>query len=186
MTVDNVSRRKALADAFAAQARSDWRVYQHLAEQRDPGDARYPLFPRCHAWQHLQMATEKIAKAYRIRDTDADPDKLATRHPGFVEFVNAFFSSEAIRAEYKGRDAQRESLRKAAEAVAREIEKLAPAIDKLSTPENAEYPWERSGKVFVPVDYTYPTLDVLRTPGGRSTLNLVARAFEDYETLHIS
>lgn len=34
--------------------------------------------------------------------------------------------------------------------LAREIEKLAPATDRLAFPENAEYPWERGDKVFVP------------------------------------
>ena len=99
-------RRQALADAFAAQARSDWKVYQHLAGLPKPS------FPACHALQHLQMATEKIAKAYRIRDTKADPGDLARHHTGFEEFVNSFFRSQTIRDEYRGKDAARRSSRK--------------------------------------------------------------------------
>jgi hypothetical protein len=40
------------------------------------------------------MATEKIAKAYRIRDTVADVDELVRHHTGFEEFVNAFFACD--------------------------------------------------------------------------------------------
>jgi len=47
------------------------------------------------------MATEKIAKAYRMRDTKADPDDLARHHAGFEEFVTSFFRSATIREEYR-------------------------------------------------------------------------------------
>jgi hypothetical protein len=179
VTVAEEDRRQALADAFAAQARSDWGVYQHLAGLPKPS------FPQCHALQHLQMATEKIAKAYRIRDTKADPDELARHHTGFVEFVNSFFRSQTIRNEYRGKEAALKTLQKNVEALAREIEKLAPAIDTLTTPENAEYPWERDGDVYRPCFYGYPNLQLLKTAGGRATMKMVERAFEAYETLHI-
>jgi uncharacterized protein YukE len=167
-------RRVALANAFAAQARSDWQLYQHLASQG---------FPICHALQHLQMATEKIAKAYRIRDTAADPDELAKHHTGFVAFVSEFFRTKTVRDEYRGKGAVLAQLQKNVEALAREIERLAPAIDHLTTPENAEYPWERDQRVYAPCAFGYPNLDLLRTAGGRATMKMIARAFEDYETL---
>ncbi len=172
-------RRNSLADAFAAQARSDWGVYQHLAGLPKPS------FPACHALQHLQMAKEKIAKAYRIRDTNADPRELVKHHTGFVEFVNAFFRTETIRDEYQGKEAALKQLQKNVGALAREIEKLAPAIDPFTAPENAEYPWERDGKIYRPCDYGYPSLDLLKTAGGRATMKMVERAFASYETLHI-
>ena len=59
----DTERRQAYAEAFAAQGRSDWTEYQHLST------LTYPSLPWCHALHYLQMATEKIAKAYRIRDT---------------------------------------------------------------------------------------------------------------------
>ncbi len=86
--VNELERRRAFADAFAAQGRSDWRVYQYLAPLQAPS------FPACHALHYLQMATEKIAKAYRIRDTVADVDELVRHHTGFEEFVNAFFACD--------------------------------------------------------------------------------------------
>jgi hypothetical protein len=53
--------RRRWADAFLRQARSDLAVY-HLLSGRSERD-----IPRCHALHYLQMACEKIAKAYRIR-----------------------------------------------------------------------------------------------------------------------
>jgi hypothetical protein len=43
------------SDAFLTQARSDWQVFEHLYDSD---------FPECHALHYLQMATEKLAKAY--------------------------------------------------------------------------------------------------------------------------
>jgi hypothetical protein len=172
-------RRRAFADAFAAQGRSDWEVYQHLSGLPKPS------FPRCHQLHYLQMATEKIAKAYRIRDTDGDVDALAHSHTGFEEFVNAFFRAPAIRTEFQGRDAALQTLQRSAQTLAREIEKLAPAIDRLVSPENSEYPWERDDRVLLPCEFDYPNLSMLTQPGGRAVMRLVQRAFEGYETLHI-
>ena len=132
------------------------------------------------------MATEKIAKAYRIRDTHADPDELARHHTGFVEFVSAFFRSPTIREEYRGKDAALKALQKNAEVLAREIQKLAPAIERLNAPENAEYPWEREEVVYSPCSYAYPNLDLLKTAGGRAAMNVLARAFRAYERLRIA
>ena len=53
-------------------------------------------------------------------------------------------------------------------------------------PENAEYPWEHgdwehgAGQVLVPSTYEYPALSFLYTPGGRAFMNLVERAFRDF------
>jgi len=172
-------RRIAFAEAFAAQGRSDWEVYKYL------GALTQPSFPACHALHYLQMATEKIAKAYRIRDTKADVDQLARHHTGFEEFVNAFFRTPSIKDEFKGKDGALKTLQANATKLAKEIEKLAPAIDQAVAPENAEYPWERDGKVYRPCTYGYPSLSVLRESGGRATMNIVERAFRDFEKLRI-
>ena len=58
MTDDEL--RRAYERAFLAQARSDWNVYRLLSESREPS---------CHALHYLQMATEKLAKAYRMRES---------------------------------------------------------------------------------------------------------------------
>ncbi len=72
-----------------------------------------------------------------------------------------------------------------AAALAREIEKLAPATDRLASPENAEYPWERDDRVYSPCKYSYPNLSILKVHSGRATMNMIERAFLDYEKLRI-
>lgn len=57
------ARRQAYSGAFIAQARSDFQVYRHLAQS--------PEFAVCHALHYLQMATEKLARAYRLRDSQS-------------------------------------------------------------------------------------------------------------------
>lgn len=166
--------RGAFAEAFIAQARSDWAVYEILAVQRD--------VEPCHRLHYLQMVCEKVAKAYRLRDTTAPVDNIVSRHSGFAKFVAPFFIA-VLKDEYRNREAQLRQLLRQARAIAREIEKLAPAIDRLAAPENAEYPWERDGQVTAPCSYGFPSLDLLRQAGGRAFLNLVERALDDFENV---
>jgi hypothetical protein len=169
-------RRRAFSRAFIAQARSDFRVYRHLAER--------PEFAVCHALHYLQMATEKLAKAYRLRDTKSPVDELVSKHTGFAKFIGPFFTA-TLKDEYRGRDAQLRGIIARSRQLAREIEKLAPAIDRSIVPENAEYPWEREDVIVAPCDYGFPALDMLRQPGGRTFLNLIERAFESFEGLSL-
>jgi len=127
------------------------------------------------------MACEKIAKAYRCRDTAANLDELLKRHVGFAKFIGSFLASPSIKEAYKGRDAQLREVAKLARALAREIEKLAPAIDRVGSPENVEYPWQSGENIVAPCQYDYPQLSLLMTPGGRTFLKLVVRAIEEFD-----
>src|SRR5512145_1086931 len=113
--------REAWASAFALQSRSDWQVYNLLAGESHLAD--------CHELHYLQMACEKIAKAYRCRGTSADLEDLLSRHVGFAKFMSGFLASPSIKDAYKGRDAQLREISRFARSLAREIEKLAPAVD---------------------------------------------------------
>ena len=169
MTEDE--RRQAFSQAFIAQARSDWAVHRILAE-RD-------VVAACHELHYLQMACEKLAKAYRLRDTDSPVEEVLSRHTGFAKFIGPFFAA-VLKDEYRGKDAQLRGLISRARALAREIERLAPATDRVAWPENAEYPWERDGRVIAPCTYGFPALELLRRPGGRAFLNLVERALHGF------
>lgn len=166
-------RRRAFAEAFIAQARSDWRVYRILAEREE--------VPSCHRLHYLQMVCEKLAKAYRLRDTKSPIDELVSKHSGFSKFVGPFFT--ALKDEYSGKDEQLRGLIQRARTLAREIERLAPAIDRSASPENAEYPWERDGTVTAPCDFGFPSLQLLTQPGGRAFQNLIERALDDFEKI---
>jgi hypothetical protein len=164
-------RRARFAAAFVEQARSDWSVYRLLASQAD--------VKPCHSLHYLQMACEKLAKAYRLRDTASPVDELVKRHTGFAKFVGPYFTA-VLRPDYKNKDAQLGVVIQQARTIAREIEKLAPAIDRVSSPENAEYPWESGEKVVAPCSHGFPALELLRQAGGRAFLNLVARALDGF------
>jgi hypothetical protein len=94
--VSDDERRRQFADAFIAQARSDWQVYRLLSQTADT--------PVCHALHYLQMTCEKLAKAYRLRDVAANVTETISRHTGFANFIGPFFL--ALKDEYVGKDAQ--------------------------------------------------------------------------------
>lgn len=169
MTEDE--RRRAFARKFIAQARSDWGVYELLAKRADVAP--------CHKLHFLQMACEKLAKAHRLRDTDSPVDELLSRHTGFAKFVSAFCKL-MLGEQYRGKDAQLAAVIKASRTLAREIEKLAPAIDRHVSPENAEYPWERDEEVIAPCEYTFPSLDLLGAAGGRTFLKLIKQGLDAF------
>jgi hypothetical protein len=52
------NRSARVAAAYLQQGRSDFDIYKKLVD-----------VPECHRLHYLQMACEKIAKAYRLRDT---------------------------------------------------------------------------------------------------------------------
>ena len=166
-----MSRRDGLAAAFYEQARSDWRVHRQLPRMG---------LPKCHELHYLQMACEKLAKAYKLRNVASDVDEAMTGHVGFEHFINAFLRSPTMRDEFQGQLARHRNLCRDAKLLAREIEKLAPAVDRKQAPENAEYPWEREQTVLTPCTYDYPNLALLSAPGGRAFLKIIERAFRDY------
>jgi hypothetical protein len=167
------SSRAVWASAFAAQSRSDWQVYDLLSAELE--------IPSCHKLHYLQMACEKIAKAYRCRDTSANLEELLKRHVGFAKFIGSFLASPSVTEAYKGRDAQLREVSRLTRALAREIEKLAPAVDRTGSPENSEYPWETGGDVVSPCHYNYPRLSLLTSAGGRTLLKLVSKAIQEFE-----
>lgn len=170
--------RSRWADAFARQARSDWQVYQQLSQSD---------LPRCHALHYLQMTCEKIAKAYRIRDSYADVDEIMKHHIGFVSFINIFARSEALREQFTGRDEQLRQLVRYWSHIARQIERLAPAVDRDQRPDNCEYPWFDGQDVIVPCLYDFPNLDSLssRDMRGHQFMKMLARAIDHYETIFL-
>jgi hypothetical protein len=81
-------------------------------------------------------ANSATRRVRRLRDTSSPVDELVSKHGGFEKFIGAFFFD--IKNEYFGKHAQLESLIKTSRKYAREVEKLAPTIDRVCAPENAE------------------------------------------------
>jgi hypothetical protein len=170
------------AKAFWWQAESDLAVFDVLTAPAQR------VLPRCHSLHYLQMACEKIAKAYRARDTAAElhgDNGLLRRHVGFEKFMNSFLLSPQVQSEYESRTGQFQQVAKAVRALAREVEQLAPAVDNAATPENTEYPWAQGDTVVAPRDYDYSRLSLLAEPGGRTFLKLIRLAVERFDTIKV-
>lgn len=170
MTDDEL--RQGYERAFLAQARSDWDVYKLLSAQE---------LPRCHELHYLQMATEKLAKAYRVRETASPVSELVKHHTGFQKFIRQYLLSPGNSEPYKGKRAQLQSLMHACSRLAAEIEKLAPAVDRGGSPENVEYPWLAGERVVAPCAWSFPAFSLLTAPGGRAFLKLIELSLRDLD-----
>lgn len=164
------------ARAYARQAGSDWELYTLLEEQQAN---------LCHRVHYLQMASEKIAKAYRFRDTDTPVEQLLRHHVGFTKFFNQFLRSDRVLQMYQGKNAQHRELIKRCNALAREVEALAPAADRHNRPANPEYPWQHGLEVFIPHDHDFPNLKLLEAPAGRNFLKLLKLSILEFESIGI-
>jgi hypothetical protein len=169
---DFVMQRDDWAVAYYHQAYSDWTIFREFSGRSD--------VPRAQALHYLQMATEKLAKAYRLRDTNTDLETLLTSHVGFPAFLNVYMRSPKILDEYAGKFAKWKAVNRYCQALARHVEMLAPAVNREVYPENAEYPWEAGERIIVPIFYDFPNLSFLQQPQGRNFLNLIERAFRDF------
>ncbi len=145
IAVEDPYTREEWANAFAEQGHSDLRTYDILSN----ADA-----PSCHSLHYLQMATEKIAKAYQVAGSYWPPRKKS--HVAAVEFVKNYYSSPSMRARYDRNREQLAVIRDEMVKVAMQVEKLAPAVDEENVPENVEYPWATSEKLEVPCRYKFP------------------------------
>lgn len=161
--------RRQWSEAFYRQAKGDWEIYEAL------GRGRYHACFRLH---FLQMASEKLAKAYRFRDPEVKEKALLTKHVGLETWICVYFS---VRWVDKFRsDQQRDSVKADIRRTAREVERLAPAVDKENTPSNVEYPWDGSGRVVAPVDHSFAeVLGRLQDPRD-GFLKLIRDAFQNY------
>lgn len=171
--------RDTWARAYARQSRSDFRLFAELLSGVATVEA-------CHRYHYLQMACEKIAKAYRFRDTAASSSDLWTSHVAFSKFIESFLTSPPIKVRYRRREGALRSFTRFARRLAREIEKLAPAVDRDQSPGNVEYPWLVEDTVVVPCEFYYPSMAVLAQPDGRRFLKLIQEAIVEFETIRIN
>lgn len=136
-------------EAFFRQARSDFEMFRELNR---------PGRPLCHKLRYLQMAMEKLAKAFLCSRTEGPPKRT---HFALTRFLQLSKGMPQLRREpgcpetnYRACVAYIDSL----VPTARRIEALAPAT---ASPEgvNVEYPWQTdAGDVVSPVDCRFPEL----------------------------
>jgi len=168
--------RLLLAEAYASQSQSDFRVYEKFLQDVE----------ECHRLHLLQMACEKIAKAYRLRDTPNFPEENLYSHVFFSKFILSLLTSPQIKDRYRSKNARLKQMVRDGQRLSRQIEVLAPAVDREQTPANVEYPWIEGNSVFTPCKYKYGNLSLLTEQNGHEFLRLIKTAIEDFSSIHIS
>ncbi len=154
--------------AYARQARADlkaWELY-----------GRYPeaVAEECHKLLLLQMACEKLCKAYLIR-TGARPEDLQTSHGYIARPLPVVIRREMIDS---GQNPDRmRGVLNLFRHLAGEIEVLNPAVTRDGyRPDNCEYPWEAADRVISPLDWTFHPSRLVTVPGGPTFVKLVKAA----------
>lgn len=104
---------------------------------------------KCHRLHFLQMAAEKICKAYLVSGNGHD--HVRKTH-AYIQRNLPLIARNFFRPEWEVQKIK---------SLAREIELLVPACDDAGArPDNSEYPWEDGdGAILVPCEYSFPNLD---------------------------
>jgi hypothetical protein len=156
------------------QAKSDHDVFMLV---RGQGMAQ------CHSLHYLQMATEKIAKAYFWRSGSPPPRS----HAGFVQFLR--FLGQ-VRQNDRERIANLFSFNRfidfqnwirAILPIAYDLERLTP--DLANDGPNPEYPWPHVKPERAPVSYNFTVWNSLTNGQGRDLMRVIRIAvarFQEY------
>jgi hypothetical protein len=156
------------------QAQTDHGLFVHL---------RRTGAHQCHLLHYLQMATEKLSKAYLWRSGHAPPRS----HTGFVRFLRAVLDRRAELDRIAGvlGFRRREDLDKwvrSVQVLAYSLQNLAPAEARDGP--NPEYPWPHEAPAHCPVGHTFALWSELTNTGqGRKLMEFVGHAtarFDNY------
>ncbi len=135
---------------------------------------------QCHILHYLQMATEKIAKAYFWR-SDKPPAKS---HAGLRQFLK-FLGHTSPRD--RERIANLFSFRhfsdfqnwiRAVLPMTHDLERLAP--DLAGNGPNPEYPWPHATPQYAPAHYDFPVWATLKSHRGRDLMRVIHIAVERF------
>lgn len=164
-----MSRADGWTTGFARQAEADFKTWQVLRATE--------TVPQCHRLMFLQMACEKVTKAY-LCDKGADPAQIQASHAYIEKTLPVMIRQQAG---YSGlKPSLGTSVFHASKRISREIELLSPAVrDGGRRPDNCEYPWEdQAGRVHAPLDWTFSASQLIDQPVGRTFLKLVGEAIK--------
>lgn len=148
-------------EAFLKQARSDFEAFKLLKDAH-----------LCHRLHYLQMATEKMAKGFLCDPSRSDQPKKV--HEAFGKFMRVARTMPRLARVCGCRPAQFKMYLEGLTPLAAEIERLAPTGPPHPNP---EYPWEQNGVVVVPMEHTFPSLNLAR-PKMQKMLEFIGRCFE--------
>jgi hypothetical protein len=153
--------------AYAKQALADFEAWNELQGK--------PAIPSCQKLHFLQMACEKLCKAHLCKQPGADPKDYQSSHGYTAKNLGVIIRQQiALTPNPPKNEAY---LLMHCKNLAREIELLHPAVDDNGNrPDNCEYPWEQGGKVYVPAERSFPALNLVEAPAGRTLLKLISNA----------
>lgn len=161
------------SEAFLAQAKSDWQVYEHLEKT---------AFSKCHALHYLQMATEKLAKAYLLKGR-TDIKNVRSTHQALTRYLQDLSRNKRLQ---RVMGMASKPLRMHVQQLlplAYKIEKLAPAL--AGEGPNPEYPWEvPKGVLHIPANHEFALGKALRQPRGHNLIKLIRMALQKFDILH--
>jgi hypothetical protein len=155
------------------QARSDHALFVQL---------RRAGVNECHLLHYLQMATEKLSKAYLWRSGHAPP----RTHTGFVRFLRALLDrrtpeldriATVLRFRRRG---DLENWVRSVHALAYSLQNIAPA--EAGNGPNPEYPWPHEAPAQCPIGHTFALWNQLTNTGqGRKLLEFVDHAVASFD-----
>ncbi len=155
--------------AFLTQARSDYRVYQRLLELAN--------IEQCHRLHYLQMATEKLAKAF-LTDGTRMP---RTVHSAFVRFLQLAKQKQnaRVRKTLRMPSGQFRAFLDGLLTTGQAIEHLVPEGSGQRI--NVEYPWQGPDHtVSVPAESTFELLGPRGFPKVGKIRQLMEAYFQAY------
>lgn len=156
--------------AYARQAKADLAAYEVLRDS--------PNLPQCQSLHFLQMACEKLCKAY-LCSQKVEPRFLQTSHGFIADNLPEIFKDRRRRLRLYPLN-PRSTLLKQVKNLSREIELLAPTVDSQRCPDNCEYPWEDgAGNVVVPAEHSFATLSLLPEAAGQELLKIIPFAIDE-------
>ncbi len=158
--------------AFLQQARSDWKAYLEI--QNLPLDD-------CHKLYYLRVTTEKLSKAALLKGSGYNPENIR-KHKLFVKYLQQAHRNPNLCRVLKMRPSQVKEYIDGVLSIADGIQNLAPG--KGNDGANAEYPWEISGKIYIPANYKFPEVKQLETVEGRKFLNLLRSILDNFESAY--
>ena len=155
---------------YAKQALADLRAREKLLE--------HPELPPCQQLHFLQMACEKVCKAY-LCGQGVNPETLRGSH-AYISRPLPIIARQQFAVETGKTLASRAWVIKAIRVLARKIELLAPAVDDAGRqPANCEYPWETpDGRVRAPCEHNFG-IDLLYEKAGRHLLKVIYSAADE-------
>ncbi len=161
--------------AYAKQGLADLKASEQLSVSSD--------MPRCQSLHFLQMACEKICKAYLCGQGEK-PETLHRSHAYISGPLPVIAGQQFARISGSG-GTHPHAVMPELRALARKIELLAPAVNHGgSVPANCEYPWKGpDGLVHAPCDHNFQ-MDLLYGRAGRILLKALYTAAQDLTARH--